>query len=220
MRQRNKHLPPALSDTADVVLHNGDLARKAVLITQPLEYPLRCVTLLLRTILILFQDTVDNTDERIELRADRRPRPDITRWNRIAQHLPDRARVDPKTTSRFALAQTLNHYRVANPSIQFHSLHPPPFAPKCKGLSLTEFCSGATRLSGRFSEGLLLRRSQPRTGRTSTATRSPSSSSRPFDSCSENSVILHKVSGRTLRQFIPHFPSELNIRYPEMEIML
>ena len=56
--------------------------------------------------------------------------------------------------------QTLNHYRVANPPIQFHSLHPPPFAPKCKGLSLTEFCSGATRLSGRFSEGLLLRRSQ------------------------------------------------------------
>ena len=51
MRKRNKHLPPALSDTADVVLHNGDLARKAVLITQPLEYPLRCVTLLLRTIL-------------------------------------------------------------------------------------------------------------------------------------------------------------------------
>ena len=38
----------------------------------------------------------------------------------------------------------------------------------------------------------------PRTGRTSTATRSPSSSSRPFDSCSENSVILHKVSRRTL----------------------
>ena len=108
----------------------------------------------------LFQDTVDNTDERIELRADRRPRPDITRWHRIAQHLPDRARVDPKTTRRFALAQTLNHYRVVRPPIQFHSLHPPPFAPKCKGLSLTEFCSGATRLSGRFSEGLLLRRSQ------------------------------------------------------------
>ena len=132
--------------------------------SSPETYPLRCVTLLLRTILILFQDTVDNTDERIELRADRRPRPDITRWHRIAQHLPDRARVDPKTTSRFALAQTLNHYRVANPPIQFHSLHPPPFAPKCKGLSLTELCSGATRLSGRFSEGLLLRRSHELSG--------------------------------------------------------
>ena len=35
------------------------------------------------------------------------------------------------------------------------------------------------------------------------ATRSPSSSSRPFDSCSENSVILHKVSGRTLRVIPP-----------------
>ena len=62
MRQRNKHLPPTLSDTADAVLHNGDLARKAVLITQPLEYPLRCVTLRLRTIPVLFQDTVDNTN--------------------------------------------------------------------------------------------------------------------------------------------------------------
>jgi hypothetical protein len=29
-----------------------------------------------------------------------------------------------------------------------------------KGLSLTDYCSGATRQSGRFSEGLLLRRSQ------------------------------------------------------------
>ena len=145
MRQRNKHLPPALSDTADVVLHNGDLARKAVLITQPLEYPLRCVTLLLRTILILFQDTVDNTDERIELRADRRPRPDITRWHRIAQHLPDRARVDPKTTSRFALAQTLNHYRVANPPIQFHSLHPPTLRSK---------------MQRAIADGILLRRNQ------------------------------------------------------------
>ena len=37
-------------------------------------------------------------------------------------------------------------------------------------------------------------------GRTSTATRSPSSGSRPFDSCSENSVILHKVSGRTSKR--------------------
>ena len=42
----------------------------------------------------------------------------------------------------------------------------------------------------------------PPMARTSTATRSPSSSSRPFDSCSENSVILHKVSGRTLRNAV------------------
>jgi hypothetical protein len=63
--------------------------------------------------------------EGIQLRTDRRPPPDITRWNRIAQHLPDRARIDPKAASRFALAQPLYHYRVPHPRIQFHSLHPP-----------------------------------------------------------------------------------------------
>ena len=160
MRQRNKHLPPALSDTADVVLHNGDLARKARTHHAAARISASMCDVASSDDPYLFQDTVDNTDERIELRADRRPRPDITRWHRIAQHLPDRARVDPKTTSRFALAQTLNHYRVANPPIQFHSLHPPPFAPKMQRAIADGICSGATRLSGRFSEGLLLRRSQ------------------------------------------------------------
>ncbi len=116
--------------------------------------------LLLRTLFILFQDAVDNTDEGIELWADRRPRPDITRRYRVAQHLPDRARVDPKATSHFSLAQSIYHHRVAHPRIQFHSLHPPPFASIRKGPSLTDFYSGTTRLSGRFNEGLLLRRSQ------------------------------------------------------------
>ena len=45
----------------------------------------------------------------------------------------------------------------------------------------------------------------PRTGKTSTATRSPSSSSPQSASCSENSVILHKVSGRTLKPKFLHF---------------
>ena len=53
---------------------------------------------------------------------------------------------DPKATSRFSLAQSIYHDRVAYPRIQFHSLHPPPFASIRKGLSLTEFCSGTTRL--------------------------------------------------------------------------
>ena len=118
------------------------------------------MTLLLRTTLILFQNPVDDTDERVELGPDRLLRSDITRWNRKLKHLLDRARIDPKPTSRFALAQTIYHYRVTHPRIQFHSFHPPSFAEIRKGLSLTDFNSGATRHSGRFSEGLLLRRSQ------------------------------------------------------------
>ena len=69
-------------------------------------------------------------------------------------------RLASKAARRSALAQPLYHHRVAHTRIQFHSLHPPPFAAIRKGLSLTDFYSGATRLSGRFSEGLLLRRSQ------------------------------------------------------------
>ena len=65
MRQRNKHLPLTLPGAADVVLHNRDPAREAVLIAQPLEDPLRCVPLLLRTLFIFLQDTVDGTDEGI-----------------------------------------------------------------------------------------------------------------------------------------------------------
>ncbi len=41
-------------------------------------------------------------------------------------------------------------------------------------------------------------RTPPRTGKISTTTRSPSSASPPSASCSENSVIPHEVSGRTL----------------------
>ena len=117
MRQRDEHLSLSLPGTADVVLHNRDPAREAMFITQPLEDPLRCVPLLLRTLSILFHDAVDNTDEGIELWADRRPRPDITRWHRIAQHLPDRAWIDPKAPSRLSLAQPIYHYRVAHPRI-------------------------------------------------------------------------------------------------------
>ena len=82
-----------------------------------LRDPLRCVPLLLRALFILVQDAVDDTDEGIELWADRRPRPDITRRHRIAQHLLDRARIGPKAASRLPLAQPLDHHRVAHPRI-------------------------------------------------------------------------------------------------------
>ena len=87
-------------------------------------------------------------------------RPDVTRWDRVTQHLLDRTRIDPKVADRLPLAQPIYHHRVAHPRIQFHSLYPPPFTAIRKGLSLTEFYSGATTHSGRFSEGLLLRRFQ------------------------------------------------------------
>ena len=122
MRQRNKHLPPALSDTADVVLHNGDLARKAVLITQPLEYPLRCVTLLLRTILILFQDTVDNTDNKRvvigrygKVTADQARRQAQKILGKVADG-DDPAKERAEARSMPMLGDTFEEYMTANPN--------------------------------------------------------------------------------------------------------
>src|ERR1700726_3538933 len=53
-----------------------------------------------------------------------------------------------------------NLYRVTNPPIKLHPLHPPPSAITPKGYLLPEFDSGATGLTGRFNEGFLLRRLQ------------------------------------------------------------
>ena len=47
----------------NVILHDRDTSREAVLIAQPLEHPLRRVLLLLRSTFVLAQDRIDNRDE-------------------------------------------------------------------------------------------------------------------------------------------------------------
>ena len=59
----------------------------------------------------------------------------------------------PKLPRRFPLAQTLDLYRVTNPPIKLHHLHPPPSAITPKGYLLPEFYSGATGPTRRFNEG-------------------------------------------------------------------
>ena len=72
MRRRNRHLLPTLPRATDLVLHNSDPARKAILITQPFADPLQYALLLLWLLFVLVQNAVDDTDERIELETDRR----------------------------------------------------------------------------------------------------------------------------------------------------
>jgi hypothetical protein len=80
--------------------------------------------------------------------------------------IPGAVRIAAPTTAisttprRFPSAQTLDLYRVTNPPIKLHHLHPPPSAITPKGYLLPEFYSGATGLTGRFNEGFLLRRLQ------------------------------------------------------------
>src|SRR5207245_7364383 len=83
--------------------------------------------------------------------------PPIPARYRERQHLGYCPRVNPKLPRRFPSAQTLDLYRVTNPPIKLHHLHPPPSAMTPKGYLLPEFYSGATGLTGRFNEGFLLR---------------------------------------------------------------
>src|SRR5262249_39337227 len=76
------------------------------------------------------------------------------------QHLRYRPRVDPKAPRRFPPAHTFNLNRKTNLSVKLHALHPSAPAAFRQRPSLPDFYSGATGLSGRFSEGFLLRRLQ------------------------------------------------------------
>ena len=53
-----------------------------------------------------------------------------------ARHLGYRPRVNPKLPRCFPSAQTLDLYRVTNPPIKLHHLHPPPSATTPKGYLL------------------------------------------------------------------------------------
>ena len=56
MRQRYEHLLRSLPPTGNVVLHNRDAAREAVLVAKPFKNPLRRVLLLLRPAFVVRQD--------------------------------------------------------------------------------------------------------------------------------------------------------------------
>ena len=83
----------------------------------------------------------------------RRAGPTLPFWPRHAA-----SRLSVRASPWIAPAPPLKCFLAALPACSF--CHSPPFAPINKGLLLMEFYSGATRLSGRFNEGLLLRRSQ------------------------------------------------------------
>src|SRR5207248_9297457 len=151
--QRHEYFAMPQTARQHVVLNDGDPARVAVLVAKPFENPLRGVPLLWRPTFIRRQDPVNDPGKRIQLRPRRRPAPPVSGWDRKRQHLGYCPRVNAKLPRRFPSAQTLDLYRVTNPPIKLHHLHPLPSATTPKGYLLPEFYSGATGLTGRFNEG-------------------------------------------------------------------
>src|SRR6188472_4578795 len=77
MPQRHEHLAPLLPTHPHVVLDRRVAAPVAVLVTQPLEDPLRRMPLLGRYRGIVVQNLIDDPGEPVELRPRRRSAPPI-----------------------------------------------------------------------------------------------------------------------------------------------
>jgi hypothetical protein len=146
MHQRHEHLLGPLPPSGDIVLHDRNATREAVLVTEPLEEPLGGVLLLLVNAFVVSQDLVDDGDEGIELRPHRRLRAHVARWHGERHHLVDSSGIEPEPPRRRSFAQPLDLNRVSNLRIELHLLHPPPSAKRGTGLP---------------AAGILLRRNRP-----------------------------------------------------------
>src|SRR4030081_159131 len=140
--QRHEYFAMPQTTRQHVVLNDGNPARVAVLVAKPFENPLRGVPLLSRPTFIRRQYPIDDSGIRIQLRTRRRPAPPVSGGDRKRQHLGYCPRVNANLPRRFPSAQTLDLYRVTNPPIKLHYLHPPPSAITPKGYLLPEFYSG------------------------------------------------------------------------------
>src|SRR5579863_8475276 len=123
MFQRHEHLALAQLPEPHVVLHDRVATRIAMLIAQPLEDPLSCVTLLLGFGLVLLQDLIDGRDPGVQFRPAYWLLPPVAGWHRVAQHLPHRLASQPELPGRFAFAQLVDDHRSPNSRIQLHCVH-------------------------------------------------------------------------------------------------
>ena len=82
------------------------------------------VPLLLRTVLIVAQDLIDDPRERIQLRAADRLHAAIPGRQPVAQHLAYRLPREPEAPRRRPLAQPLDVNAAPHLRIELHSIHP------------------------------------------------------------------------------------------------
>ena len=108
MGQRHKHLSQTAAPFANIILHDGLLARETMFVAKALEDPLRRMALLAVNGAVLFQNTVNNICEGIQLRALRWLPAAVARRLRMPQHLLYSLARYAKPTCCFSLAQTFS----------------------------------------------------------------------------------------------------------------
>jgi hypothetical protein len=107
MRQRHEHLPCPLPPADNVVLHDRDATREAMLVPETLEDALWPYAAALRPDFVFAQDTVDGGDERTQLRLHRRLRAPVARRHREPHHLGHRSRIHPEPAPRRSLKPSI-----------------------------------------------------------------------------------------------------------------
>jgi hypothetical protein len=107
MIKRYKHFPGHPAPLSDVIPDYRLTALIAVLVPQPVKYPLGRVPLLLRSPFIVGQDLVDDPKKWAQFGPPGRLASTVTRRNRMLQHLGHRPPVNTKSLRRLPTAQPL-----------------------------------------------------------------------------------------------------------------
>lgn len=128
MRQWHEDLARPALLLPDMVGDDCQLASEAVLVAKALEDPLRRVPLLLQHTPVVFQDLLDDADERIELRPRRRAITSVSRWHGVPQDLRHRLAIDPEMKRCSSRAHSVNVARTAHTAVKFHRIHLPAFS--------------------------------------------------------------------------------------------
>src|SRR5208282_6590507 len=122
--QGNEHLPAVQLRRPNVILHDRVAASETVLLLQPLEDPLRCVPLLRRSLLVIFQNGVDYAHPRPQLGPLDRLLSLVAWRHRVLEHLPYRLSREPELPGYRPLTLALNSNRPPYTSINLHLEHP------------------------------------------------------------------------------------------------
>ena len=167
MDERHEHLARPKPPLTDIVLHDGVAARETVLVPEAVEDALRSVPLLVVAGPIVFQDPIDDPRERTQLRPPRRLAlrryPGGTENDSILRTVL-RSSPNTREASRVLIPST-RHARRTRAYISTRYIPPPSSQSNPdRRLYAVPFWSAAAGSTGRFSGGLLRRRSQPWAG--------------------------------------------------------
>src|SRR4029077_2212807 len=120
MRERQKDFPVSSLPGPHRVFHHGLATRVSMLISQPLEYPLRRVLLLARRLPVGLQDLMNDRQERLQFPLPTRLAQPVARWLLMGQDLLQRMPAQSVLLAGGSLAQLVRQHLPTNLLPELH----------------------------------------------------------------------------------------------------